>query len=562
MLFSWRSSLVVILFLLSLPRALSTPGKHQPESTEAPRPELRCVVIGDSLESALQLARTASAAARVHSSLPLFQEPELATALASFFGHTMDRKRLQELGETVAAYARKHDFPAVKINISDVSIHEIHVGTVCLVVTLGRYGAISSEGHRFSNQEDLLRDLGIEPGDDVRLSKLGAALDWVNTNPFRAAEAVLRDAGEGRTRLELSLREQRPYRLVAVYDNRGTVYTGRSRYTAAVHAGDLWGAEHQLYYEFTRTRDPHQYQSHALEYRVPLRWRGYFITEAAYSAVRPDLSGSSYTSAGKNFVGTVRHALHHRLGRWSGELSIGVNFKSIRNDLAFGGAPYLVDGHPFQNFHIHQFSLSESLRRYDARGSWWLALNAHLSPGSMDALNHDAAFARSRTGAVARYGYATFAAQRLTTLPHGLQWYLRTLGQLSTSRLLASEQLWLGGAATLRGYPERAYPGDAAWSATQELRSPAWSYRAKFPRSEQSCQLQLLSFLDAGRSYSRHATANDATEPLLLSAGLGLRVNAGRHFDAAFDYGWPLRRTANATSAPGGRGQIQGRLFF
>ncbi|HEY1107492.1 MAG TPA: ShlB/FhaC/HecB family hemolysin secretion/activation protein [Opitutaceae bacterium] len=561
---SWRSASLLLFVLFALQRALCAPAENQSAAASGPTPppDLHRIIISDTKDNAVQLARNAAPSDRVRSSLPLLQGRALAAALAPFVGAAMDRPRWRELGEAVATFVRQRDFPVVHVHIPDISGENLPAGTACLIVTLGRYSAIAADGLRFSSRESMLGELGIATGDEVRLSQLGAAVDWLNTNPFRSAESTLRDTGEGWTRLELSLQEQRPYRAVAVYDNHGTVYTGRSRYTAALHAGDLWRARHQLYYEFTRTKDPQHYQSHALDYRVPLPWRGYFIVEAAYSAVRPELAGSNYTSKGRNFVGSLRHVLHHRLGTWSGALSTGLGFKAIRNDLAFGGAPYLVDGHPFQNFHVHQLSLSETVRRYDARGSWWFSFAAHLSPGGVDSRNGNMAFARSRTGAVARYGYATLVAQRLTTLPHALQLYTRALSQASTGRLLASEQMWLGGAATLRGYPERAYPGDAAWAITQELRSPAWSYPARLLGAEHACQLQVLSFLDAGRSYARHATDSDTREPVLLSAGAGLRGRVGQYFDVTFDYGWPLRRSANLTSAPGGRGQVQARLFF
>lgn len=558
----WRSSFILLFTVVSLPRGACAPVAEQSGPADVPPNVLRQLVICDAREEAVRLARDTGARGLVRSSLPLFQGTEIVDVLRRFFGQTMERKRLQELGETVAAYVRRQDVPVVSIHIPDIDGEVVPPGTVCLIVSLGRYGGIESAGHRFSTRESFLRDLGIQVGDEVRLSQLGAAIDWVNTNPFRAVEALIRDQGDGRAGLELQLHEQRPYRLVAAYDNYGTTYTGRSRYTAAVHAGNLWRSNHQLCYEFTRARVSHQFQGHTFDYRVPFRWRGYLVFDASYSAVRPGLAGSSFTAEGSNLVSSVRHVLHHRSGPWAGEFSAGVNFKAIRNDLDFSGAPYLVDGHPFQDFRIYQLSLTETLRRYDGRGSWWLALTACLSPGGVDARNDDAAFARSRTGAAARYGYATVHAQRLTVLPHDLHLYTKALGQLSTGRLLVSEQMWLGGAATLRGYPERTYPADAMWGLTQELRSPAWVHTANFLGGEHKCRLQVLSFVDAGRSYSRHATVSDTREPVLFSTGVGLRGNVGRSFDIVFDYGWPLRRSANVTSSPGGRGQIQARLFF
>lgn len=523
---------------------------------------IRRVLISDTEGKTLQLNSGPEASAIVCSDLSLFQGREIIDVVSLFCGLQINRAHLRSLGEAVAAYVRRHDFPAVNVNFPDQSNEELRAGTVRMVVTIGRYGIINSQGHRYFDQLRLIDDLGVKSGDEVRLSVLNAAVNWVNTNPFRYVEAVIDDKGGGEANLELVSNEQRPYRFNIEYDNFGTMYTGKSRYTAGVQMGNMFGAEHQLSYQFTRTQNGHQYQSHSLDYRIPLRWHGYVVVDASYSAVRPELLGTQYAAVGRNVSSAIRHEMHHHWGKWAGQFSTGLNFKSIKNDLEYGGAPYLIDGHPFQDFHIWQLFASETLRRSDDHGVWLFAAALYLSPGGLDGRNTNSAFDRARTGATARYGYGASFGQRVTTLPHDFQLYTRMMAQKSSGSLLASEQLWLGGTSTLRGYPERAYPADDAWLVTQEVSSPAWLRWPPLIGTSQNCQTRVHAFIDAGRSYERNSTFNAQSEPVLISGGLGLRANIGSTFNLSFNYGWPFRKSANSVETQGGQGHLQVRVSF
>jgi hemolysin activation/secretion protein len=361
--------------------------------------------------------------------------------------------------------------------------------------------------------------------------------------------------------LALSLTERRPYQCSLDYENSGTEFTGKNRYTAAAELGDLWHREHQFRYQFTRTDRAGQYEVHAVEYRMPLRRRTHLAASATFAIVRPELVETAFLARGKNTSLVARHIVHHGWRAWLGEFTAGLNFKKVKSDLEFGGSPYLVDGHPFQDFHVMQAFVGHTFRRNDARGFWWIGGNVYLSPGGFDDRNSDAAFGRARSRARARYAYGTGALQRVTLLPHDFELCTRLQGQMSSGPLLASEQLWLGGAVTLRGFPERAYPGDDAVFGTQEIRAPAWTYRTPF-NSGAGGQLRLHSFVDVGRVFLRRPTADDRRQPVLVSAGVGLRANVGSAFNVSFDYGWPLRRTADSSAPLGSRGHLQIRAVY
>jgi len=96
------------------------------------------------------------------------------------------------------------------------------------------------------------------------------------------------------------------------------------------------------------------------------------------------------------------------------------------------------------------------------------------------------------------------------------QWGLHAAfeGQYSRHTLISGEQFSLGGARSVRGFPERESSGDRGWRFSGELISPLVSG-----------QHRLLGFIDSGRLAKVNPDAAEQRSEALLSTGLGWRWN-------------------------------------
>jgi len=113
--------------------------------------------------------------------------------------------------------------------------------------------------------------------------------------------------------------------------------------------------------------------------------------------------------------------------------------------------------------------------------------------------------------------------------------------QYAPKSLYVSEQFYLGGASSVRGYAESVVAGDRGWLLRQELRAPPQTY------DQQKVVLAPYLFIDHGRAIPIHAPPAKLT-----GAGIGLRADwADAHFDGSLgkgfqkpatvrDYGWTL----------------------
>ena len=86
--------------------------------------------------------------------------------------------------------------------------------------------------------------------------------------------------------------------------------------------------------------------------------------------------------------------------------------------------------------------------------------------------DNDSDFNQLRVNASADYFYGRLNIERSPASRTDFPYVLRGWGQLSSDRLLPSEEIALGGFSTVRGYDERVVIGDNGIIINNELRTP------------------------------------------------------------------------------------------
>ena len=105
--------------------------------------------------------------------------------------------------------------------------------------------------------------------------------------------------------------------------------------------------------------------------------------------------------------------------------------------------------------------------------------------------------------------------------------------QFSGTDYLPSEQFYIGGAYSVRGYKESLLGGDHGWSASVEYAVPI----AK--------ATSLFTFFDYGAVYGDSAF----DDHILAGTGIGIKATIAQNFYSSLTLGIPLRRELNGTEA-------------
>ena len=109
--------------------------------------------------------------------------------------------------------------------------------------------------------------------------------------------------------------------------------------------------------------------------------------------------------------------------------------------------------------------------------------------------------------------------------------------QLSDQPLISNEQFVAGGVDSVRGYLEATSVGDKGLRGTLELRSP------RFTRESWGWfgGLRVHAFAEGAGLWLNSPLPAQQSRFGLLSAGLGLRLQAREYVSLALDVGWPMR---------------------
>ena len=521
-------------------------------------PTLTKLLIADSEAKAAQLPAESGGTAPVFvRDVPVLAAADFPAAITPFIGKPITQELVNAVAGAIAQYSRQHDRLIVKFMAP--APQDFSSGVFRLAVVVGRYRDLQFKNNRWFSSKLLQEKLGIKSGDEVRVSALEEAVNWANANPFRQIKVLVNDLADqpGKADLIVGVQERVPLRFTASYDDTGNAILGDNHYTGSLQFGNLWGRDHQGSYQYTTTDHHSVFQSHSIDYRVPLPWRHYLQFNAGYLKVKPTFGvGGIFSQIGENINASLRYIYPIRGGESPIELTSGIDFKQGNNNLAYGGTTLLNN-----TTDTFQVSTGISMVKRDKKGAWVFGANINASPGGINSRNTDAAFSKARYNTSANYLTGTFSVQRLLNLDREWSVFSRAVLQVANANVPGSEQLSIGGSSTVRGFDERVYTGDQGFVFSNDVQSPVLRHTLPFLKKLPPLETRFIAFYDAAQVYYTHRDLNDIRFSPLASTGVGIRMTLPVNFTLSADYGWQITHPTFPTSTHS-RGHVKVVLAF
>jgi hemolysin activation/secretion protein len=458
---------------------------------------------------------------------------------------------MQRLQKEIILYYRQHGRPLVDVLYPEQDVSNGNIQVVVMEGRLRNVYVTDANGKELTNSwtkpEYIRKKVGITNDEPILEAQLRSDLDWLNRNPFRSVNILYQQAESGYAKSDLvvQVKEKTPWNVFVGYEDTGSRITSEDRIFAGVSWGKAFGLEdHLLTYQFTANPGFDLVRAHSASYSILLPWRNTLRFFGSYVDVKGNLPNGVFLE-GNSYQASMRYDIPlPYLGKYQQELSLGGDYKYNANNLIFNVANLN------QPSVIVQAAASYSGVLQDDLGQTGIGLQGFYSPGGVTEDNSDAAFAAYR-GAKAQYAYGRFSMERATKLPFAsdwqsrpiqelFSWQVRALVQVTDGNLLPSEQLGLGGYATVRGYEEREANQDMGWLLSNELRTPALHPVRWVGKSTWQDGLQFLTFWDYGVGEPKHRNLNEDPHVVFSSVGLGLRYNLRDNLLLRFDYGWQL----------------------
>ena len=409
-----------------------------------------------------------------------------------------------------------------------------------MVVVESRAGKVTVKGNKWFKTRTLENHLRLEEGEYIDTDVIAQDLDWINRNPFRQSDVILRPGElEGTTDVEFWVYDRLLFRPYVGFENTGFETTGRGR----LLTGFNWCTpfEHLASFQYTTSTDFGRFYAYTGSYAIPLPWRHIWSWFGGYSRVRPRMPFPGIDNVGTNSQVSTRYAIPFPRTRTTlQELTFGIDYKKANNNLITSDLIVISGSKAVITQALLKYAVEQKLE------GWRWSFDTHLywSPGDLFGHQSDKDYQSLRPGAESNYVYGNYSFIPVVFLPNEYSLVFKNEMQLSNRNLLASEQFGLGGYDTVRGYDMRDINTDNGLLLSAEWRTPTvplFTWRKNVKLHD---ELQFLLFWDYGLGWNNTKLPGENKSFYLMGVGPGLRYNWGTYITMRADWGIKLKKYA------------------
>jgi hemolysin activation/secretion protein len=509
-------------------------------------------------------------------------EGRVRAVVEPYLGKPLTTNGLRHMQRDLILLCRSLDRPWVDVYYPQQAIVPENA-VVQLVVYEGHVNTVSAHflGRKWFSERFITNNFHIRTGDPISQKQLMADVNRVNASDQQFLEVNVdvkqgefddqQRGGTNTTDIDILVKDRFPVRVYGGYDDYGVRVLGENRVFAGLNYGNVWGLAHQFNYQYTTDLDFDHLRSHTASYVAPLPWGDTVTVFGGYSDLNSDLSSFSplVRSSGDAYQISARYTMPlPEWGRFDESLALGYDFKYANTPLEFNQVAVNSFRAAIDQFvATYHARLPDSIGWKNASGGYaggytQLDASAYYSPGGMLGPNSTEDFASYQTNQPdlkANYYYGHVNGERGFYLPLNSLLKLEGGYQVSSERLLPSEEMYLGGDQMLRGYPENAVAGDDGWNATAEWHLPIIGNGSVFfpkmnitrqenlPGGVTGDTLDFFGFYDYG-AVRPSGAVEELPHYYLESAGGGLNLRVSQNLTVNFAYGYQLKQLPTSLS--------------
>ncbi len=474
----------------------------------------------------------------------LFAAEDFEPILKKYRGKKLGMRDLKKVADELTTFYRSKGYVT---SLAYAPTQEISDNTVEFKIVEGRVGEINIEEGEYCSKETVKGKFLVKKGEILNYKKLEKSVNRINKQPGRTMKVVLLPGEEPGTSSILlkQEKEQKPWHFSLEYDNRGTEYTGENRFGVGFAHNNFSKHDDILSAKFKMGEDSDVYSA-SLDYNFPIS--SYDTRLGFYGAhCHADVGGQfkilSPEGKATAFGIYLAHPLFDRdfsspaalnLGS---NLTLGLDAVSVYNQIL---------GEETSHDELRIVKAGIGFNEKDSLGRTFISNEVRVGlPNCLGSMDEDDVNA-SRLDAGGKFVKYVGSLTRVNRLPFSCLLVTSAKGQIADNPLVNSEQFSLGGADSIRGFPENEYLADYGWASTFELRTPAFVFPKEFklPRSKENASLrdamQFVYFVDFGEGFLKNPAVGEEKNKFLVGAGLGLRFEFYKHFRGRVDWGFPV----------------------
>lgn len=452
---------------------------------------------------------------------------------------------LDDVMDYVVTLSRFYQRNGYLTSYAYIEPQEIDTGVVVINIKESRIAAKETSGNRWEKEWYLknvvLGRKGLNQGDVFNARTLQGNMKDMNMQAYLKGSAEISKDKNEDTIVKLKVADRLPINLDLSWDNFGRDYTGRQRFTAIAGLDNVLGYGDRLYGGAIMSSGA---VGTMAGYQIPVNKYGTKLS-FDYQYAKINLGGP-YQGMGINGNASTYglRLTHPLINTATKNLVASVGVDAVSTKTTGTDMPMALADYSLRVLRTGLYGMFDD--RYGRTiGSVGVDMgtNALGASGNID------------NGQQSVFYKILGSLSRIQRLPKNCLAVARIGGQYSPQSLFASEQMYLGGAYSLRGYQPSELLGDYGVAGTFEIRTPVPGLKQVLPKKAKpfADRIKLAAFYDWGYVNSYNDQYIYATN-FLSSVGFGTYINITDAIFVQVGIGIPL--------GPKHLSENSGRFYF
>ena len=474
----------------------------------------------------------------------IFKPEALRPIYKDYIGKQVAFKDLEEIATGIKDRYKKKGYLTTDVYIPEQDIAQ---GEVEIRVSEGKLGQLKVEGNKWFSGALLAKLIHTRKNEILNIFKLQKDMLRLNQNPDLDVTAVLAPGKEpGTTDIVLKVKDIYPYHAGVNFDNQGTRLVGKDRGSLAFRSTNLTGNFDSIAVNTLRSRTSSgEFLSYAVLLDTYGNRLGIDLTNFNMKLGR-EFSDLDITGSTQIVTPHVSRELYLSQD-FQAYADLGMDIKSIKKK---NSGDTIADDQIRLPFAALDLSKTDALLGggqtiFAPRFSF--STDRFLGASSRD---HPSASRPDTGGFFFKYDQALNRTQRA---PFDSFISIRSQFLAASHTLPSSEQLQLGGANSVRGYPEGEFLADTGAIINLEWAFPGYIFpkEYKLPHGQAALrdQFQPVIFMDLGQGKLKKLAPGEKRSRSLMGAGAGIRFQFNRNFFLRLD--WAKHLTDKPTQGQG-----------
>lgn len=471
----------------------------------------------------------------------------------SHTGKMLSLYDLNVLADKLTQYLRQQGY---LVAYAYIPAQDVKDANIEISVIAGTYGQININNKANIPDTQIQAMLtALKPGKVITRQELERYLLLLNDLGGIAAKATLHPGTvTGTADLAIDLTDTKVVSGNIVLDNQGNSYTGKNRAASQVTIHNLTGSGDNLQLGGLTTGNG--------IYDFNLAYRGLLASNGATWEIKRDQLhykiGKEYAAlnaTGQALVTSYSVTYPFMRSRTVNLYgSISYDKKHLRDDVK------ATDSYSPKTIGLWNLSITGNF------ADTWLggginSFNLTCSRGNLTLQEPNIAAADAISAKTAgTFGKSVLSWQRRQYLGANLELRLNAVAQLATKNLNSSEKLFLGGASSIRAYPQGEAAGDEGYYTNSEI---WWQIPEKTPTSKHTSLILFYDYGSVRTNKQLWSSATEANQRTLAAIGVGINWLTDRTSTLRLDYAWKAGSAAAVSdSDQNGRLWVQYIQYF